>query len=130
MMVYEPDYTQYNGSGTLSLYINNMLVGQSSGTPGVSTGSKNFTVSGSGASFKGMIDEVKVALLVESEKLKLESDITVTGETGQVFTAPFAIRFNKDGRLIQSVPITLFTSASTRDSFKLEVTADGGVSVR
>jgi len=69
-------------------------------------------------------------LLVESEKLKLESDITVTGETGQVFTAPFAIRFNKDGRLIQSVPITLFTSASTRDSFKLEVTADGGVSVR
>jgi hypothetical protein len=107
-----------------------MLVGQSSGAPGVSTGKKNFYVSNSGASFSGMIDEVKVALLVETEKLKLESDISVTGELGQAFTNPFAIRFNKDGRLIQLVPITLFTSASTRDSFKLEVTADGLTTVR
>ena len=126
MMVYEPDYTSYGDSGTLSLYINNALVGQSSGNPGVSIGKKNFSVSSSGASFKGMIDEVKVVLLVETEKLKLESDILVTG----AFTTPFAIRFNKDGRLIQSVPITLFTSASTRDSFILEVTSDGAVKIR
>ena len=130
MMVYEPDYTQYNGSGTLSLYLNNALVGQSSGNPGVSPGKKNFSVSNSGTPFKGMIDEVKVALLAETEKLKLEKDISITGELGQIFPTPFGIRFNKDGRLIQSVPIMRFASASTRDSFILEVTADGAVKMR
>ena len=130
MMVYENDYTRYDGSGTLSLYLNNILVGQTSGNPGISTGKKNFYVSNSGTSFKGMIDEVKVALLVETEKLKLESDISITGEFGQLFLTPFGIRFNKDGRLIQTVPIMLFTSASTRDSFVLEVTTDGAVKIR
>ncbi len=130
MMVYEPDYTRSDGYGILSLYINNTLVGQSSGNSGISIGKKNFTVSSSGASFQGMIDEVKVTLLVETEKIKLESDITITGELGQVFTTPFGIRFDKDGRLIQSVPPMLFTSASTKDSFILEVTPDGAVKIR
>ena len=130
MMVYEPDYTRYDGSGTLSLYLNNALVAQVSGTPAISTGKKNLYVSSSGTSFNGMIDEVKVALLVETDKLKLESDITITGELGQVFTTPFGIRFNKDGRLIQSVLPMLFTSPSTHDSFILEVTTDGAVKIR
>lgn len=130
MMVYEPDYTRYDGSGTLSLYINNILVGQASGNPGISIGKKNLYVSNSGTSFKGMIDEVKVALLIETDKLKLESDISITTELGQTFATSFAIRFNKDGRLIQTVPVMLFTSASTRDSFILEVTSDGAVKIR
>ncbi|MBI5779221.1 MAG: prepilin-type N-terminal cleavage/methylation domain-containing protein [Planctomycetes bacterium] len=127
MMVYEPDYTSYGGSGTLFLYLNNALVGQASGTPSVSIGKKNFTV---GTSFTGIIDEVKVALLVETDKLKLEPDVTITNEFGATFPNPFAFRFNKDGRLIQAIVPLLFTSTSTKDSFILEVAADGGVKIR
>ncbi|MEW6027654.1 MAG: LamG-like jellyroll fold domain-containing protein [Planctomycetota bacterium] len=131
MMVFEPDYTQYNGAGVLSVYLNNDLIAQASGNPVVTLGKKNFSVSASGGtSFKGMIDEVKIALLAESEKLTLESDITITPESGPPFGTPFAVRFGKDGRLIATVAPMKFTSGSTRDSFILEITSDGAVKLR
>jgi prepilin-type N-terminal cleavage/methylation domain-containing protein len=130
MLLYEPDYTRSDDRGVLSLYINGVLSGQTLGNPGISIGKRNFYVSHGGAPFKGMIDEVKVTLLVETQTLKLESDITIRQLNGLLFVAPFGIRFDKDGRLVQPVPAMLFNSASTNDSFILAVDDDGLTTVR
>lgn len=129
-MIYEPDYTRLDGSGTLSLYLNDKPAGQVVGYPAIPRSKQSFSVSQSGASFVGMIDQVRVTLLIETDKIQLENDITLTSETGQPFLMPFGIRFGRDGRLVQSAPFMLFTSTSTRDSFLLEVTTDGAVKIR
>ncbi|MFH1230642.1 MAG: LamG-like jellyroll fold domain-containing protein [Planctomycetota bacterium] len=132
-MIYAPDYIGSGGSGTLSLYINNTLIGQITGTPNAPLGKWNFNVSDSANPFKGMIDEVKVSLVSETERLQLEPDVSVQVDYGTGFTTPtnpILIKFDKNGNLTQSAPLIKLTSSSTKDSFILEVTSWGGVKIR
>ncbi|MFH0889499.1 MAG: LamG-like jellyroll fold domain-containing protein [Planctomycetota bacterium] len=130
-MVYESNYT--DGSGMFSFYINNTLVEQISGTANAPLGKWNFNVSSPTSPFNGMIDEVKVSIVSETERLQLEPDVSIQVDYGTGFTTPttpILIRFDKNGNLTQSIPIIKLTSSSTKDSFTLEVTPWGAVRLR
>jgi hypothetical protein len=132
-MVYEPDYTRLDSHGTLSLYINDILIKQIIGNPTAPIGKWNLNVSSPANPFNGMIDEVKVSLMSETERLQLEPDISIQAdyETGfAVLLTSVLIKFDKKGNLKQSIPLIKLTSSSTKDSFILEVTSWGAVKIR
>lgn len=132
-MFYEPDYTVSDGSGTLSLFINNIFSGSIKGNPSVSPGKWKFNIGSPTDTFNGMVDEVKSSIISETELLQLEPDIVLEADFGagfQPLTTPVPVQFDKRGNLTTTVPLIRLTSSSTRDSFILEITSWGAVKLR
>jgi Tfp pilus assembly protein FimT len=129
VMTYEPDYTLSDNSGILSLYVNNMFVGSKNGIAAVMPGKWDVMVSNPVSSFIGMIDEVKISVIAEIDKITLESDISII-EGASALATPLMIQFDKKGNLVQPVSPLTFISSSARDSFILEVTFWGSVKIR
>ncbi|MDI6733791.1 MAG: prepilin-type N-terminal cleavage/methylation domain-containing protein [Planctomycetota bacterium] len=129
VMTFEPDYTLPDGSGTLSLKLNNILLAEEKGIPAIMPGRRNLTASSAGSPFTGMVDEVRASLMAEIGRLKLEPDIILSDDTGQPLPQAIVIQFDKKGNLRTPVSKVMFTSSSTRDSFTLEVTSSGTVRI-
>lgn len=131
-LVYEADSAGLNRSQntSLTLYLNNDLVAQVTGANNLEDFESIF-ISEKGQSFFGKIDEVKIAAMMETERLQLEPPtITINSDITPVDNK-IKLLFNDKGELVNaSTAQLIFSNPQSRESFTITIDAFGMVEAK
>ncbi|MBI4712835.1 MAG: hypothetical protein HY762_06010, partial [Planctomycetes bacterium] len=119
----DPDFI-----GALTLAVNHKTMATTAGNCILKISKSNLTLGARGSSADMIVDELKVGLVVETERVKIHPDDTVITFASSVATTssarpaqPVYIQFDEEGRLVGNPPPIKFSSQSANDSFIVTV---------
>lgn len=131
----ESPFLYQTSSGTLKMYVNNILVAEASSSNTIAN-FDSLTISSATQPFYGKIDEVKINVLVESDKQELQPPNIVITSNLKTMDNVIKISFDSDGNLFtkpsdnSSTADITFSAPSTRESFSVIIDPFGMVKIQ